>query len=89
MKVLTRAEMKRAAMALHAMACDALNWDVAADEYGACPGEVGPDNDRAEWGYDQDADVIATEDEQLTIEASMLLSEAHRPAGHDGDGKDD
>ena len=88
MKTLTRAEMKRAAQALAAMCGYSLDWDVAAEEYGANGEEVGPDNPRAVWGYDQDASVIATEEEEIMIEASMLMTEAHRPAGscnHEGD----
>jgi hypothetical protein len=81
MKTLTRAEMIRTANALMAVAVEGMDWEDAEYEYGAPEGELRPMGERPLWedsvmkehgGGSDDPSVIAAE-------ASMLMSEAHRP----------
>jgi len=86
MKALTRAEMKRAAMALVMAEETCASIGAASLMFGVRFDVVSVDNPRYRWAYGlgdghSHCDFI--------VEASMLLSEAHRPAGHDGDGRDD
>jgi len=88
MKVLTRAEMKRAAMALMEAPCLAPYdcYRKAAKKWQVPMNEINSASPRYNWGFDHlEPSCVLREDE----EASMLLSEAYRPAGHDGDGRDD
>lgn len=78
MKTMTRAEMKRAAQAL-AYYDDVVGVSIesAAKKYRIPVREISTGSPRFQA-------VFSTREE-----ISILMSEAHRPAGHDGDGKDD
>lgn len=90
-KPMTRAEMKRAAFAVMETSIFGTmvgDFSSAAQMCDVDVVEINAENGRFSWhlgGYHLDKFA----NEFGVVEASMLLSEAHRPRGHNGDGKDD
>lgn len=95
---MTRAQMKRAAMALgqvnmgYSYSQAAEDWGVEdANGLGSFSGFHDSTLSICGAWIEKYAGLLTGmwREEGNSLQASMLMSEAHRPAGHDGDGKDE